>query len=451
MDLLFRYGINASAEAQALIAEIEYNTLQATNSQYTVVYADNVYINWANGGGDSHPDYMSITPSVPIVNNTIIFENSNWHWIHFYNGSTYLGWYQNKQPNANADFTVYDNKLGDVYGNNIPVPATATHFRVSTRYVTHPYGLAIPITAFQNNPIYSESPSATVTFYDSYPGGNVIGTTNGTQVGGLTDYSLTFVNGNFFDYPAIGSTIDLNTFRTESWTATFHRTNWVPIQDDTINITNFIDTTTLNFANNTTYLGAYTNTSYNFTIGSLSTFNTIPAGATHFLIQDTNQNDFAAFQTITASHGEVTPLSYSLVTSSSIDRITGAIASDNSGWYHTSQINLNGERNLLFNDYRLILYVVVYDSNDNFLGYYYNRQDYSVFAGQITDLGALDSRITLPNDAAYIRIQGYQGTTYHTTTTTEFQNLIVHSFADDYVEINPPGGKKITQSIVIGA
>ena len=180
-------------------------------SSYSFTFTDNVYVNWTNGGGDSHPDYMTGN-YVDLIGGAeyLQFTNNNWHWIHFYNGSTYLGYYENLDNAFYGTNSNYVNYLGAIGDNNIiPVPAGTTRIRTTIRYVTHAFATAVSTSNFQANTLYNLSftgAGQTVTFFDEYP--------NGTQIGDVVEVSSTVpasdVTVEYFDNTAIDP-VTLNT------------------------------------------------------------------------------------------------------------------------------------------------------------------------------------------------------------------------------------------------
>jgi hypothetical protein len=181
MDLLINYGTNASAGGQSVIAEIELT--QATTTQYNYNISFGEY--WTpNGIESTYPTYQK-TNKIEIINNSIILSQKVWS-IHFWNNSTYLGYYtdvSNSNPSLWADNI---NKISSwqINNGNVVIPNGATHFALNGLSDIFPNGNNTTNAQFQNVSISSSTPAAaTTTFYDSYPGGNVIGTTAGTDQG----------------------------------------------------------------------------------------------------------------------------------------------------------------------------------------------------------------------------------------------------------------------------
>jgi hypothetical protein len=118
--------------------------------------------------------------------------------------------------------------------------------------------------------------AATTTFYDSYPGGNVIGTTNGTEVAGsgTTPYNITFVDGSIFDLENTGN-IQSDSF----WI----RTNKINIINNSINF-NSANASMILFWQDNTYIGFYGKAGAGFRkLGDMSNW-TIPANANIFAL-----------------------------------------------------------------------------------------------------------------------------------------------------------------------
>jgi hypothetical protein len=170
MDLLINYGTNASAGGQPVIAEIQIGgdsgtyTLPSTvnNSLWLVGTGDNgtfTATNWFRT--ETRINILAPALNVSTTNNylRVGFHDSNGTAILFYSNSD--GSSEQQIPGYN--FIDYSN-------TTITVPTNAASFSITTS------GNTINATVTYSDP-------TTTTFYDSYPGGNVISTTNGTDQG----------------------------------------------------------------------------------------------------------------------------------------------------------------------------------------------------------------------------------------------------------------------------
>jgi hypothetical protein len=293
MDLLINYGTTASAGGQPVIAEIQLNQFSLNEYNLTFIQGS---ANDVSGASFAAPTVSRI-PKTEIINNTIIFNNTNWTLIHFWNNNTYLGHFAQTSFNNNSYWET--NSLG-IWNNTIPT--NATHFAINSFVDTggDPLPNGISFAQFQTLTIsYTDpEPSATTTFYDSYPDGNVIGTTNGTEfVGDVNSVSLTHVSSSVL--------VDNLTYASST---RMNRTNWIAL--------NTINNPSSLIINNAQYLSqivVYPNFQLinNLQTGTITY--EFPAGTTHFGIQSRyNNNDplhnspisLANFQTVTVSAQE---------------------------------------------------------------------------------------------------------------------------------------------------
>jgi hypothetical protein len=160
-----------------------------------------------------HGTNITITEKILLQNYEIQVSN---YWdgaIMFWNNNTYLGWYESNFDSWSSNHSV---RIGVLSTNQIIlIPNGATHFWIE-------YWIPNGTPTFT---ITDNSSLVTTTFYDSYPGGNVIGTTAGTQIGGgTTPYNLTFVTDRFWDPAGIESNPTGNHWRTDK----------VPIIDNSV-------------------------------------------------------------------------------------------------------------------------------------------------------------------------------------------------------------------------
>jgi hypothetical protein len=286
MDLLINYGTTASAGGQPVIAEIELT--QASTSQYQFTFNE---IGRTGPTGTNSETAWSSTNYIEILDDNLILSNNFWHQVNVWDSNNeYIGNYWN------ANTTCYTTSLGTISNNNINFPSNAAYFVVE-RYASTVacYNTAISYSNFSSLTLsYPISAGATTTFYDSYPDGNVIGTTAGTEVaGGLTNYSLTFNQNN------------LNGTSNNDWSST----TIIPIINNSIIINN---TNTMSqiayFDSNNTYINGVTFQNSPPYVGD---FSNIPTNATHFNINIRNNNptwtnnvSFATFSTSVVSFQE---------------------------------------------------------------------------------------------------------------------------------------------------
>jgi hypothetical protein len=286
MDLLINYGTTASAGGQPVIAEIELT--QATTTQYTYSNLSG-YLSNPNTNRISHPNIYETSP-ITWNGDIVYFENNNLFsqvLIQYWNSSGSI------ISQGNYNWSGAGN-LGSPPPTFTPPSGTVT-FSVRTDV---PGNLA-PIILSSSTPA-----AVTTTFYDSYPGGNVIGTTNGTEVvgSGTTQYNLTYIENQFYRVTTDG-TLDASN---NGWFITEKE----PIINNSI-IINGTSYTIITFWNENTYIGYYGNTST--TTNRLGTLNewSIPSNATHFSLSTSvdssfslDQYNFSQFQTVTVSHQE---------------------------------------------------------------------------------------------------------------------------------------------------
>jgi hypothetical protein len=302
MDLLINYGTTASAGGQPVIAEIEVT--QASTNQYDLNIINSATIDAFDANLTDSNRYR--TSYVAIQNNTIKITSFTEPWpyggIFWYDNSsgnmTHIGWH---------NLVSYDYRgqllgtipLEDFSDISSYIPNNATHFRITSANESLPLII-----------ISSSTPAgATTTFYDSYPDGNVIGTTNGTEVAGVgtSQYNLTYIDNEFYQPQdgIIGTWPD------------HMRTNKVEIISNSIILS--LQPSHIFFWNNDNYIGYYSNQDQQGI--RLGDFNSninngvvnIPTNATHFALMGDVRvlgyppytTSWEQFQTITASYSNL--------------------------------------------------------------------------------------------------------------------------------------------------
>jgi hypothetical protein len=451
MDLLINYGTNASSGGQPVIAEINLQG-QASTSLYSYSYLDN-----KDGNGDNN-DYVSTSLIILQNDKTIILNNQNWHYIYAYDSSGQLlqttgqGYYNttntNTNPSSSDRFSPSNSNLTLTFQNDVH-SIYVVALKGSRPWTSSP----ISFTTFQTLTVSYSIPelTATTTFYDSYPGGNVIGTTNGTEIAGVTEYDITWISayrdgpsGNYF------ANNDNKTFVE------------IPIIDNSIVISN-ITSGFIGFWNNGSYLGWYNIGGYAPGSGnrtdyaSLSGLIPIINNATHFSISVGNSTQ----TTLIVSHGELTETEYDLSfipnEAISIWNGTNNIFTGTSAWSRTDTVDLQGASQITITG--TVAALIFYNSNTansaNVVGIYSER-----VTGVNPRLGTLQANsntITVPGGATHFLLTSLHEpdsdfpitapVSYSTFQTT---TVIGQSEPEGYLQIDPPTGKRIKQIILKG-
>jgi hypothetical protein len=160
----------------------------------------------------------------------------------------------------------------------------------------------ISLSQFQSLTLSYSAPGATTTFYDSYPGGNVIGTTNGTQIGGISSTVTPQIINNFWGAHNDGSIFSASNFNV---------TEPIPVPNNiTINNHQFVSTVLV--YNESTYIGGFwSNNQFSNDpkyLGIITENIVLPQNSTHIRLGNSISNStwspnasLANFQTVTVS------------------------------------------------------------------------------------------------------------------------------------------------------
>jgi hypothetical protein len=172
MSLILNYGISASTGSKTVVAamEVPVPVSSSTATNIPLTYLDNTLWN-----GVSNNDFALAWANIP-SNAEIIYINNSDYWN---NAQIFTGTY----PNGTAVYNSNSTKPTQI---TVPTGATHIQFLISKTgpFAWHP-GSPTTFAQLQQLRIsYSEATSpTTTTFYDEYPNGNIIGTTEGTTVG----------------------------------------------------------------------------------------------------------------------------------------------------------------------------------------------------------------------------------------------------------------------------
>jgi hypothetical protein len=310
MDLLINYGTTASAGGQPVIAEIE---IGASTSQYNLNFVPNGgYYDHSTGILTDNDGWHTVTKTA-IQNNSLIVNNNNWTYIHFWNNNTYLGHYQNSNVTTSHTYFNVNNYLG--IWNNI-IPSNATHFAFISRAGQTVWSPQYTIEQFQTLTVsYTSSSSlATTTFYDSYPGGNVIGTTNGTEVGGDQQGPTLIVSTGRRSFPAGSLDSDQN------WRSS--QVIDLPVGATSVNFDSASKYTVIKFDVGGDFYNPTTAPSNAGTMLSNGLTAPVPSGATKIIMMAYTLNSFGYTAVSESSFGSLV-LSFVALTYLQIDPPTG--------------------------------------------------------------------------------------------------------------------------------
>jgi hypothetical protein len=193
MDLLINYGTNASSGGQPVIAEIELITTTTTTptgptTPYNLTFISGSF--WETNNNLVSNSTFYRTDKVNVVGGSQMALNNPQlasYSLQFWNSSNqvvaiYAPWYDGSNTQAGG-------LAIDLVPNQLTVPSNATQFAVSSTSNSYGGNPGNTFAQFQQlvvsqvNTVTTTTTTATTTFYDSYPGGNVVGTTAGTDQG----------------------------------------------------------------------------------------------------------------------------------------------------------------------------------------------------------------------------------------------------------------------------
>ena len=273
MDLLINYGTTASAGGQPVIAEIQIgDTTTNINIQITQ------FSRWAttdfqpadNNDLEIHRSQLIEINGIDLFTTNSLFTN-----VLFYDTNG-----------------LYISNILQTSSFSPPTNAIYMGFNADNR---SGFSNRISLSQFQSLTLSYSAPGATTTFYDSYPGGNVIGTTNGTEVAEVTnDYTYIIYDNTWpNDNPPYLPLLSNQTYGMA--------TSLIELQSPTIIFNN-------EYYSRVYFINTSTNQESQINNTSLSPKPltiTAPEWATHFFITAIKAGDYAItlaqFQTLTAS------------------------------------------------------------------------------------------------------------------------------------------------------